>query len=141
GTAGLVGGATGVLTLAADLPLVTAADVSALATSPAAAPSIVLAPTGDGGTSALLRDPPLAIAAHFGPGSLAAHLRAAAAAGARARLVWRPNLALDVDRPDDLRRLAMLPPRSRTQRLLAEWRATGEQQMIDAAAPSPRLGR
>ena len=127
-------GATALLALPADLPLLTPADVSALTAALPPAPSIVLAPARDGGTSALLRQPPLVLPARFGVGSLRAHLRAAAAANVRARLVWRPNLALDIDRPDDLLRLASLPPRSRAQALLAEWhlaaRARGESAAI-----------
>jgi 2-phospho-L-lactate guanylyltransferase len=115
------GGASGLLALAADVPLVTPADIVALAAAPAPPPSAVLVPTPDGGTSALLRRPPLALPAQFGPNSLQAHLRAAAAHGVTARLLWRPTLTLDVDRPADLRRLAALAPRSRAQALLAAW--------------------
>jgi 2-phospho-L-lactate/phosphoenolpyruvate guanylyltransferase len=119
------GGAAALLTLPADLPLVTPADVAAVGAALPPAPSVVLAPTTDGGTGALLRQPPLAIPARFGAASLRAHLQAAASQGAAVRLVWRRNLSLDVDRPADLERLAALPPHGETQALLAQWRAAG----------------
>ncbi len=116
-------GAAGLLALPADLPLVTPADVAALAADPLPAPSVVLAATLDGGTGALLRRPPLAIPACFGPVSLRAHLAAAGRHGCRARLVWRPNLALDVDAPADLERLVTQSRLGEhTRAWLAAWR-------------------
>ncbi len=94
------------LVVQADLPTITADDVAALLAGDEA---VVVAPTEDGGTSALLRRPPSVIGTAFGPDSGAAHRRLAEAAGIRPRLVHRPGLALDVDVLDDLRRL-----RSRT---------------------------
>jgi 2-phospho-L-lactate guanylyltransferase len=127
------GGAAALLALPADLPLVAPADVAAVAAALPRAPSVALAPTADGGTGALLRQPPLAIPARFGAASLRAHLEAAAAHGVAARLVWRRNLSLDVDRPADLERLAFLPAPSATRRLLVQWRADGRW------PPSPAL--
>lgn len=117
-------GVAALLTLPADLPLVTPADVAALAADPLPAPGIVIAATADGGTGALLRCPPMAIPARFGADSLRAHLAAAATLGVRARLVWRPNLAVDVDTPADLERLTVLPAVGQyTAAWLAAWRA------------------
>jgi 2-phospho-L-lactate guanylyltransferase len=117
-------GVAALLALPADLPLVTPADVAALAADPLPAPAIVVAATADGGTGALLRCPPLAIPARFGADSLRSHLAAAARRGVRARLVWRPNLAVDVDTPPDLERLAALPTLGgHTGAWLAAWRA------------------
>jgi 2-phospho-L-lactate guanylyltransferase len=124
-TVAAAGGAAGLLALPADLPLVSPADVAAVCAALPAAPYVALAPTTDGGTGALLRQPPLAIPARFGAASLRAHLQAAAAHGVAARLVWRRNLSLDVDHPADLERLVSLPLASATQRLLAEWQAAG----------------
>ena len=118
----IAGGASALLALPADLPLATAADVMALTTSLPAAPAVVLAPTVDGGTGALLRCPPLALPARFGPSSLRAHLRLAEHHSVNTRVVGLPHLALDIDRPADLLRLVALPPCSRTQALLADWR-------------------
>ncbi len=113
--------AAGLLVLPADVPLVTAADVGALRAALPEGPGVVVAPTADGGTGALLRVPPSICAARFGAGSLDAHLRTAAARGVLARVVVRPNLQFDVDRPADLLRLLQLPQRTQTQALLAAW--------------------
>jgi 2-phospho-L-lactate/phosphoenolpyruvate guanylyltransferase len=128
------GGAAALLALPADLPLITAADVTALAAALPPAPSVVLAATLDGGTSALLRQPPGALPACFGPASLRAHLRAAAERAVRARVVWRPSLALDVDAPEDLQRVATAPTLgARTRAWWAEWR--GLTKLKDAPSP------
>lgn len=67
---------------------------------------VVLAPSRDGGTSALLRAPHDVIPNRFGPESAKAHRRAAEAARVPYRELALPSLALDVDRPEDLRGLA-----------------------------------
>ena len=97
----LLGAAT-TLVLPADLPLVEPADLDAVAGALPDVPGVVVAPTADGGTGALLRAPGGVIAPCYGPGSAAAHLDAAQAAGVSAAQVWLPGLALDIDRPDDL---------------------------------------
>jgi 2-phospho-L-lactate/phosphoenolpyruvate guanylyltransferase len=133
----MAGGAAALLALPADLPLATPADVAAVCVALPPSPSVVLAPTTDGGTGALLRQPPLALPARFGTDSVRAHLQAAAAHGATARLVWRRNLSLDVDRPADLERLAVLPRPTRTRALVARWQAEGRW----PAAAALALGR
>jgi 2-phospho-L-lactate guanylyltransferase len=62
----------------------------------------VLAPSSDGGTSALLRQPHDAIPARFGPASARAHRDAAARAGAVYAEVPVPSLAIDLDHPEDI---------------------------------------
>ncbi|HZS00584.1 MAG TPA: 2-phospho-L-lactate guanylyltransferase [Chloroflexota bacterium] len=129
------GGAEALLALPADLPHVTPADLAALCAALPKAPSVVLAPTADGGTGALLRQPPPVVPARFGPDSLRGHLQVAAARGVAARLVWRRGLSFDVDRPTDLDRLADLPRPSRTRALLARWQAAGRWPPVVALAP------
>lgn len=66
----------------------------------------VLAPSGDGGSSALLRRPPDVIPSRFGPHSGKQHREAAALAGVAWSEVPLPALAVDLDSADDLRRFA-----------------------------------
>ena len=87
------------LVVAADLPGVTAADITAVLASPAA---VVIAPTRDGGTAALLRRPHDVIATAYGVDSARRHRDLAVAAGATVEVIERPGLALDVDTWDDL---------------------------------------
>ena len=91
------------LVLAADLPELTPADISAVLTAAGAGPSVVvIAATRDGGTGALLRRPAGVIATAYGPGSADRHAQLAADAGIPVVHVDRPGLANDVDRPDEL---------------------------------------
>ncbi|HEY8339242.1 MAG TPA: 2-phospho-L-lactate guanylyltransferase [Egibacteraceae bacterium] len=100
--------AAATMVVAADVPLVTGADLDRVwaAGGDAADAAVVVAPTSDGGTGALLRRPPGVIPTAFGPGSAAAHLALAARAGVRAVSVDVPALALDVDTPHSLRLVA-----------------------------------
>lgn len=102
---GEIGDGDASLVVVADLPDLSPADLTALTTL-ATGRCVLVAPTHDGGTGALLRRPPAVIAPAFGGASAAAHLDAAARAGVRAGMVWRAGLARDVDRPADLDRYA-----------------------------------
>ena len=97
------------LVVPADLPLVTAADLDAVARAHGG-PVVVVAPTGDGGTGALLRRPADVVPPAFGPDSARAHLRLAARQAVRGVLLPRPGLALDIDTPEDLRAWAEVEP-------------------------------
>lgn len=68
------------------------------------APGAVLAPSSDGGTCALLRQPSGAFPGAFGPGSAARHRAVAARLGIPLRVVHLPSLALDLDDAEDLER-------------------------------------
>ena len=95
-------GADGLLVLPADLPLATPADIEVVLAAAHDAP-VVLCPSHSGGTSALALRPPQAIPFRFGSRSFAAHRRAGVERGLPAAVVSRPGLAMDVDRPEDLR--------------------------------------
>lgn len=66
-------------------------------------PGAVLAPSSDGGTSALLRSPHDVIPASFGPKSAQAHRTAAKRAGVTFIERDLPSLAIDVDVTEDAR--------------------------------------
>lgn len=64
---------------------------------------VVLAPsTDEGGTNLLVRRPPDAIHARFGPDSYRKHLEAAAIAELPTSIVGVPELAFDLDLPGDI---------------------------------------
>jgi 2-phospho-L-lactate/phosphoenolpyruvate guanylyltransferase len=99
-------GATAVLRLPTDLPLVTAGDIETIFDHDVEAPSVVIVPSRDGtGTNAILRRPPDLFPSHFGPGSLAKHLAETAAAGANCRVIELQGIALDIDDPNDVSEL------------------------------------
>jgi 2-phospho-L-lactate/phosphoenolpyruvate guanylyltransferase len=101
-------GATQAVTLPADAPCVTPAEVRSLldAAGSAASPHVVLVPSHDrDGTNAVLAAPPDTFPVSFGPGSFARHLAQAKARGLDCRAVALAGLGRDVDEPHDLERL------------------------------------
>jgi 2-phospho-L-lactate/phosphoenolpyruvate guanylyltransferase len=106
-------GANALAVLPADVPLVTAATLhEALRTLGA----VVLARSADGsGTSLLLRRPPRAIPARFGPDSFRRHVELAETRGLPVSVVERHELSFDVDRPDDILTLLADGRRGRTR--------------------------
>jgi 2-phospho-L-lactate guanylyltransferase len=95
-------GAEAVLMLPSDLPLLTVADLDALYALALAGEGVVIAPSQDGGTNALLLRPPNAIAYSFGERSAARHMALAEASGLPSQIYNSSTLALDVDYPEDL---------------------------------------
>lgn len=95
----------GLLTISADLPLLTQADLHTLVAQAEYA-EVVLAASGDGsGTNALLTRPPLLLPYLFGPNSLPAYIQAARQRRVSYTLLQQTNLALDIDTLDDLHEL------------------------------------
>ncbi len=114
--AALHGRSSALAVLLADLPLLTAAAL-AVALEPADRAAVVAGPAGsDGGTNLLVRRPPGVITARFGRRSFAKHRWAAGRAGASFIPVDVPELAFDLDRPDDVARFlaAERPGRTRS---------------------------
>lgn len=101
-------GASAVLLLSSDLPLVTKKAVREVLDFAAriAPPVAVAVPAiGRGGTNALYLRPPSAIALHFGADSLARFRREAAGRGVHFEIHASEAMALDLDEPLDLARL------------------------------------
>jgi 2-phospho-L-lactate/phosphoenolpyruvate guanylyltransferase len=102
-------GAASVLLLSSDLPLVTPGVLEEmLAAGRRLAPPCALAApaTGRGGTNALYLHPPAAVSLHYGDDSLNRFRLDAAQRGATFALHAAPELALDLDEPEDLEELA-----------------------------------
>jgi len=93
------------LVLPADLPTLRMEDVRLLAGEMLDS-EVVIAPSDDGGTSALGLRPPHAMPPAFGTNSAALHRRQAEAAGLRCAVRVLPNLRVDIDTPEDLRSVA-----------------------------------
>ena len=102
------GGASAVLLLSSDLPLVTKRAVRLLLDEAdrLEVPAVVAVPAASrGGTNALYLHPPRAIGLHFGADSLAAFRREADGKGVQFTLHRSAAMALDLDEPADLARL------------------------------------
>ena len=99
-------GATALLRVPLDLPLVQPGDLDDLLATEFLAPAVVMVPSRDGsGTNAILRSPPALFPSHFGPNSFAKHRELASLAGAEIIVRRNPRLELDVDDEADLRAL------------------------------------
>jgi 2-phospho-L-lactate/phosphoenolpyruvate guanylyltransferase len=99
-------GATSLLVLPADLPLLDGEDVRVVLDRIGAESSAVISPDGaHAGTNALLLRPPDALPFNFGPNSYETHLRAARERGLDVRVCEHPHLAFDLDTTEDLARL------------------------------------
>jgi 2-phospho-L-lactate guanylyltransferase len=121
-SAEIAGPQDGVLVVLGD---VAAADPGEIGRLLAEAPvtGVALAPSRDGGTSALLRRPPNVIPACFGRDSAKRHREAAASAGAPLALLVLPSLAIDVDLSEDALAILARPTLgARTRALLEAWR-------------------
>jgi 2-phospho-L-lactate/phosphoenolpyruvate guanylyltransferase len=96
-------GASSVLRLPLDLPLIKTEDIEMILSSGKARQHVVIVPSRDGsGTNAILRNPPDLFPSHFGPGSFLKHLQEAEKAKAECEVIHLPRVALDIDDPEDL---------------------------------------
>jgi 2-phospho-L-lactate guanylyltransferase len=95
--------AAGVLVLPADLPQITAEDVTVMVNAAKAPTCMVIAPDHrQQGTNALLIKPPGALTYSFGENSFYRHVNQAQNKGIITEIVEIPSLARDVDLPEDL---------------------------------------
>ena len=95
-------GGTSMLVVPADLPLLRAADITALLARGTAAPSVVVAPCRrEVGTNALLTNPPDVIPFAFGADSFHRHCALAAQRGIVPVIYRSPTLGFDLDTPED----------------------------------------
>ena len=103
------------LVVMADLPRLMPEEIDELLSGDA---PVVVAPTADGGTGALLRTPPQVIATAYGPQSAHRHLRLADEAGISAQMVRLDGLRHDIDTIDDLEELRNGPVGPATRHVL-----------------------
>jgi 2-phospho-L-lactate guanylyltransferase len=99
----------------ADLPLITEETVRVAITAGRTRGVVAAPAASDGGTNLLLRRPPSVIAPRFGRASFAKHRWAARRARVPFEEIDLPQLAFDVDRPEDLARIVAARSASRTR--------------------------
>ncbi|MFZ0771302.1 MAG: 2-phospho-L-lactate guanylyltransferase [Candidatus Sulfotelmatobacter sp.] len=113
------------LVIPADIPLIQASELDQILAH-APAEGTVLAPAADGrGTNAVFRRPANLFPLRFGNDSFKLHLAAAKATGKPCEVLQLPGIALDVDNPEDLRRLLAHPGETRSQSLIRRWALGG----------------
>lgn len=100
--------ADAVLVLPADLPLLNKEDIIRLHQLGKAQQGMVIAPSHDGGTNALLLHPPQTIPFAFGEQSFVHHCALAEKAGLPYHIFQSPSLSFDLDWPKDLAQLSAI---------------------------------
>jgi 2-phospho-L-lactate/phosphoenolpyruvate guanylyltransferase len=109
------------LVIPADIPLIQPSELEEIFRR-APREGTVLVPAGDGrGTNAAFRRPAGLFPLRFGNDSFKPHRAAAEATGKPCVVLHLAGIAVDVDNPEDLRRLVSLPGDTRAQQLLGQW--------------------
>ena len=109
------------LVIPGDIPLIQPSELEMIFQT-APGQGSVLVPSADGrGTNAVWRSPAGLFPLRFGNDSFQPHLAAARAAKKPCVVLSLPGIALDVDGPSDLQRLAAAHGDTRAQRLVREW--------------------
>jgi 2-phospho-L-lactate/phosphoenolpyruvate guanylyltransferase len=101
-------GVTALLTISADLPLLSRQDIRCLFEQSTQYEVVLAASKDDTGTNAILVRPPLAIPYVFGPNSLQCYREAVRQRYLSHTIYHSIGLALDIDTIDDLRELEVL---------------------------------
>lgn len=96
-------GATTVLRIPGDVPLITPEDIDLILSKHKPSPSLVLVPSRDRlGTNAMMRTPPDVIRSQFGYDSFRKHTQDATLLKISFEVLDIPRFALDIDEPDDI---------------------------------------
>ena len=121
-------GATNILTVSADIPLVRPKDIDEILRP--RPPVLVMVSDREGlGTNAMRLDPAIDLHFHFGPDSLAMHKREAAALRLPVKVIDNRRVRLDIDTPDDIDALEVFGPDGR--RVLIEAGQLRAEQITD----------
>jgi len=118
-------GVESTLVIPADIPLIDAREIRAIYGSAPENGSVLVPSSDKRGTNAVLRRPAALFPLRFGNDSFLPHLAAAIATDRSCVVLSLAGIALDIDTPEDLRRLA-LAPGDRHSQLLARQFALSE---------------
>jgi 2-phospho-L-lactate guanylyltransferase len=112
-----------VLVLPADVPLVTSKDIDTLVKL-AVNNSMVISPSRNGGTNALLQKPPGVVSLCFGPDSFKRHLNKAHIKHVHTKIYVSSTIMLDIDSETDLEQLLRADNQTASNRFLSQstWR-------------------
>ncbi len=108
-----------VLVLPADVPLITSKDVNKLLKM-ALKNSVVISPSRNGGTNALLQTPPGIVSLSFGHDSFKKHVDKALAKQVQVKIYVSSNVMLDIDSERDLERLLKASQQTAANRFLRQ---------------------
>ena len=106
----------GMITLPADIPAATSAEIDRVVTAHLAAPSFTISPAHDDlGSNAVICSPPDSVPLRFGENSYFPHLEAARRCGIEPTVIRQPGIAMDIDHPVDLAAFLRLPQSAGTR--------------------------
>jgi 2-phospho-L-lactate guanylyltransferase len=108
-----------VLVLPGDVPLITSKDINQLVKL-ALNNSVVISPSRNGGTNALLQTPPGVISPCFGSDSFKKHISKALAKHVRTKIYVSSNVMLDIDSEKDLEQLLKAGRQTASHRFLKQ---------------------
>lgn len=114
-------GAHSTLVVPADIPLIESAELRQIVDSAPARGAVLVPDAAGRGTNAAWRSPADLFPLRFGNDSFLPHRAAAMATGLPCVVLELPRIALDVDRPEDLRELATTSGDRRSQKLVRSW--------------------
>ena len=116
-------GRGGMITVPADIPAATSAEIDAVVAAHLPGPSFTISPAHDDlGSNAVICSPPDSVPLRFGDNSYFPHLDAARRCGIEPTVIRQPGIAMDIDHPVDLAAFLRLPQSTgtRTRRFLEE---------------------
>lgn len=105
-------GATNVVTVSADVPLVRPKDIEQIL-KPRSPVLVMVSDRAGLGTNALRLDPFVDLRLHFGPDSLSLHKREAAELKLPVKVIDNPRVRIDIDTPEDIDALEVSGPDGR----------------------------
>ncbi|UTW03250.1 2-phospho-L-lactate guanylyltransferase [Amphritea atlantica] len=97
------------LVIPGDIEAIDFNEIECLLSHRLSVPSVVVCPSYDGGTNAIMTTPPNVLPFSFGPDSCQIHLLAAFEEGLHFTRLFLESLSFDVDRPEDLDRVDLWP--------------------------------
>ncbi|MEM1689287.1 MAG: 2-phospho-L-lactate guanylyltransferase [Candidatus Hadarchaeales archaeon] len=112
-------GADSVLIIPGDVPLITPRDIREIISLAEEEKVVVISPSKDRGTNALLLKPPDVISLKFGGESFPVHLKEAFKTGAKVKIYHSESIAFDIDKPEDLLKVKIVAPHTRTADFLS----------------------
>lgn len=130
----LEGRARTMMTIPADVPLITATEVERLVSSHGDRRGVTVVPASkDGGSNALLTSSPAVIPFQYGRLSSVKHYEAATERRVSATIVSLVGFETDIDTPDDLRTILVSAPAGHTVRYLSHISVTERLQLLSPA--------
>jgi 2-phospho-L-lactate/phosphoenolpyruvate guanylyltransferase len=128
----ILGHATSLTVVLADIPLVEPADFKELVSLGSPGRRVVMAPSKKGGTNIMLTSPPGVISPSYGRWSYSKHLRQAQASGLNAYSMSNGRVSFDIDKMSDLVELRRIDVEGKT--------ASGRvSQMLKPVLSPPRI--